>query len=82
MQEDVLEILKSCVLLCSDAYMDIDDTSMQYVPCGGPIEKCLLTWLNDINTPVYDKIVQKQKEFTLKTKIPFNPTSKKMTVVY
>jgi len=79
---DVRDILESCVLLCSDAYMSIDDNSLRYVPDGNAVDKCMFNWLNNIGVPVYEKIVQRQREFELETKLPFNPNTKKMTVVY
>lgn len=60
---DVQETLESCVLLCNDAYVEIDEHELSYVPEGNSIDKCMLNWLNTIGVCVYDKIVQKQRDY-------------------
>ena len=78
----ILETLKSCVLLCSDAYMNVDDQTLKYKAEGSCVDKCMLNWLNDIGTDLYEKVVEKQRDLKLETKLPFSPENMKMTVVY
>jgi magnesium-transporting ATPase (P-type) len=62
--------------------MNVDDLSLRYKVEGSAVEKCMLNWLNDIGTPVFDKIVEKQRDYVLEAKLPFSPNAMKMTVAY
>ena len=73
---------QNCILLNTDARMEMGDDDHKYIPSGSPVEVGLLKFLIEQEIPVQEKLVERERVFKLETMIPFSSERKKMTVAY
>jgi magnesium-transporting ATPase (P-type) len=71
------------IILNSEARMEMsDDDTPKFVPTGSPVEVGLLRFLVDDEVPVHEELVNRERNYVLKTMIPFSSQRKRMTVAY
>jgi len=76
----VLDILQNCLILNSDARMQMIHN--KYEPAGSPVEVGLMKMLIEHDLPVQERLIDRERFFELKTMIPFSSERKRMTVAY
>lgn len=74
--------MKSCIILNTDARMEMDDKNHCYAPQGNPVEVGLLNFLTSLNADVHEMFVNRERNWTLLSSIPFSSDRKRMTVAY
>ena len=79
---DVLEKIHDCIIKSSEAHQDIHDRRKQFFTVGNPVDVCMLEYLEEAGVNVNQKLVERGRNFKKVTKIPFDPVTKRMTVVY
>ena len=88
---EVKKIFTNCILLNSDARMEMSDTneknpmsSPQYFPSGSAVEVGLFKYLmkHEKDVPIQSILVERERKYKLKTVIPFSTERKMMTVAY
>ena len=77
-----LNFLADCIIMNSDARMEMSDADHKYVPCGNPVEVSLLKFLCNQTVYVQDKMIERERNYKLEAKIPFSSERKRMTVAY
>ena len=78
----VLDMKGNCIMLNTDAKMEINDDDHRYEPSGGPIEVALLNFLIENGISVHERMLAIPQNYELKLKSPFCSLRKCMTVVY
>lgn len=79
--------LADCLFLSADVSLEIDDEKSEYFVKGGPIETCLINYLDECTGSYgpHRQILNRQKkdsDFKFDTSIPFCPERKSMLVSY
>ena len=83
LNSDVVHLLINSILLNSEAYMEIDDETCEYVATGGSIEVGLLNFVETLGIQdLNNLVVRKGRNTELAAKVPFCPTRKIMTVAH
>lgn len=82
MQLQLLKLMTQCIILNTEARMEMDDKNHCYIPEGNPVEVGLLNFLTSINVPVQDHFVNRERNWQLLCLIPFSSDRKRMTVAY
>jgi magnesium-transporting ATPase (P-type) len=83
LHNDVTKTLINTIVLNSEAYMEIDDLTCQYVPTGCAVEVSMLNFLEFLGTPdIRNLLIMKARNTELVANIPFCPTRKIMTVAF
>jgi Ca2+-transporting ATPase len=79
---NVLEKIQDCIVKNSDAYTDVYDKKKEYFTNGSPVDVCMMEYLEEYGVELNDKLVDRERNWELITKIPFDPKTKSMTLVY
>ena len=78
--QEVLRYLWESVIMNCDAQMQMQGES--YKPKGSPIDVGLLQLLGEQDIAVQEKLIERERDYTLKLWIPFSSDRKMMTTAY
>lgn len=79
---NAMNLIYDCIMLNTEAHIEMNDEDHRYEPCGSPLEKGMLNFLVDNGVAVQDKMIELEKTSELKFKVPFEAHRQCMTVVY
>jgi len=82
LNHELMKVFQNCLLLNTEARMEMGDDDHKYTPKGSPVEVGLLKFLIEQEVPVQDQLVERERMYQLKTMIPFSSDRKRMTVAY
>ena len=82
LNHELNKVFQNCLLLNTEARMEMGDDDVKYTPQGSPVEVGLLRFLIEQEVPVQDALVDRERNYKLKTMIPFSSDRKRMTVAY
>ena len=82
LNHELNKTFQNCILLNTEARMEMGDDEHKYIPSGSPVEVGLLKFLIENEFPIQDELVNRERNFKLETMIPFSSERKKMTVAY
>lgn len=78
--QEVLRHLWEAVIMNCDAQMQMQGES--YKPKGSPVDVGLLQLVSDQDIAVQEKLIERERDYTLKLWIPFSSDRKMMTTAY
>ena len=82
LNHELNKIFQQCLILNTDARMEMDDDEHVFVPHGSPVEVGLLKFLIDNEVAVQEELVNRERTYGLRLMIPFDSDRKRMTVAY
>ena len=82
LNHELKKIFENCIILNTEARMEMEDEQGKYQPCGSPVEVGLLKFLIDQEVAVQEALIDRERFYKLKTMIPFSSERKRMTVAY
>jgi magnesium-transporting ATPase (P-type) len=79
---NVLDKIHDCIIKNSDASTDVYDKKKEFFTNGSPVDVCMMEYLEEYGVELNDKLVDRERNWELITKIPFDPKTKRMTKIY
>jgi Ca2+-transporting ATPase len=79
---NVMDKIQDCIIKNSDAHTDVYDKKKEFFTNGSPVDVCMMEYLEEYGVELNEKLVDRERNWKLITKIPFDPKTKRMTKVF